>query len=501
MMKGEKQLLFHYCERDDRKVARMIREGKTDFVTGTGWALLDEFFIFMGEIGFFTVLGKVKGDGYDRIMVALVRLITTYSAKVLLGIGYLRQVTTLLFKDVGLLKRIGFSGVEIKEGICKRGKGKSRPMHRKILGDLLCRLTEKEVFGIFNGVIKNLAKKGYVGDDTFIMDASPLETTKLYENRGVKEVAESKWDRAKKQAVKIVKYVYGFKLGMIQGAKSRIPVSCIFSQIQVHDNNFTEALIKQAEKNIRRKIGLLLIDCGFLDGENLWWLHERGTNFITRARTNMQVSGQIRSFREDREGYGVYRRERAGTELVGVEGLTTYDQYGDEEHAKKATRKNFEPNPINGIMVVKYKGEEYSPGKEKVFITDLPVDEPFKILDKYGLRSLIENKGFRELKQGWFINKFPVKKEKAVRAHAVLTLLMYAVNLAYQTEKGQDAVTKGIRRLRREDFQSIHKMVVYAGDYFGIFDIEEYAVITRSPPKEFLRTDIQETRRRLRLGE
>ena len=94
-----------------------------------------------------------------------------------------------------------------------------------------------------------------------------------------------------------------------------------------------------------------------------------------------------------------------------------------------------------------------------------------------------------------------MKKEKAVRAHAVLTLLMYAVNLAYQTEKGQDAVTKGIRRLRREDFQSIHKMVAYAGDYFGIFDIEEYAVITRSPPKEFVRTGIQETRRRLGLKE
>ena len=57
----------------------------------------------------------------------------------------------------------------------------------------------------------------------------------------------------------------------------------------------------------------------------------------------MQVSEQIRSFREGREGYGVYRRERKGTELVGVEGLTTYDQYGDEEHAKKATSKNFEP--------------------------------------------------------------------------------------------------------------------------------------------------------------
>lgn len=152
-------------------------------------------------------------------------------------------------------------------------------------------------------------------------------------------------------------------------------------------------------------------------------------------------------------------------------------------------------------MVIKFRGKVYPPGKEKVFITDLPVDDPLLILDKYDLRSLIENQGFRELKQGWYINKFPVKKEKAVRAHAILTLLMYAINAAYQTEKAQDAVRIGIRRLRMEQFQSMYKIVVYSDCYFGIFDIEEYAVIARAPPRDFARTDSHETLRRLGLKE
>ena len=266
MRDEERQLLFRYHERDDREVARRIRAGETDFITGTGWALLDKFFIFLEEIGFYNVLREVKGEGYQRIMVALVGLLTTYSAKVLLGIAHLRQVPVFLFRDVGLLRRIGFTGTQIKEGICKRGKGKSKPMHRKILGDLLCRLTEDEVFRVFNGVIKNLSKKKYVRDDTFILDTSPLETTKLYENCGMKKVTERKWDSVKKKVIEIAKYIYGFKIGMIQGAESRIPVSCAFSQIQVHDNNFTEVLVKQAESNIGRKIKLLLIDCGFWMG-------------------------------------------------------------------------------------------------------------------------------------------------------------------------------------------------------------------------------------------
>ena len=140
----ERQLLFRYHKRNDREVARRIREGETDFITGTGWALLDKFFVFMEEIGFNDVLREVNGEGYQRIMVTLVRLLTTYSVKVLLGIAHLRQVPALLFRDVGLLKRIGFTATQIREGVCNRGRGKSRPIHRKILGDLLYRLAEDE---------------------------------------------------------------------------------------------------------------------------------------------------------------------------------------------------------------------------------------------------------------------------------------------------------------------------------------------------------------------
>jgi len=79
MKENEDQLLFHYHERNDREVARRIRAGQTDFVTGTGWALLDKFFIFLQEVGFYRVLEEVEGKGYQRIMVALIRLLTTYS--------------------------------------------------------------------------------------------------------------------------------------------------------------------------------------------------------------------------------------------------------------------------------------------------------------------------------------------------------------------------------------------------------------------------------------
>lgn len=44
--------------------------------------------------------------------------------------------------------------------------------------------------------------------------------------------------------------------------------------------------------------------------------------------------------------------------MVGIRGLTTYDQYGTPEHGRQANRRDFEPNMINAVVVRKWKGRE-----------------------------------------------------------------------------------------------------------------------------------------------
>ncbi|TET14690.1 MAG: hypothetical protein E3J77_04010 [Actinobacteria bacterium] len=150
-------------------------------------------------------------------------------------------------------------------------------------------------------------------------------------------------------------------------------------------------------------------------------------------------------------------------------------------------------------MVVKWNGNEYDLGHEKVFATSLDVTEPLKIIDNYSLRSLIENTVFRELKQGWNLAKLPMKKKSAIVSHTILTLLMYSLNACFQTKLGRALTNKGIRRLRDEDMSTIHKLIVFSGDYFAIFDVEEYSLIVRAPPKEFFRIDPDEAKKRLGL--
>jgi len=149
-------------------------------------------------------------------------------------------------------------------------------------------------------------------------------------------------------------------------------------------------------------------------------------------------------------------------------------------------------------MVLRWDRKDYRPGKEKVFLTNLPVSRPMEIIEQYDLRSEIENQGFRELKQGYHLLKYPQKTVAAVRAHVVLTLIIYSLVNAYKSEHGQRLAHLGIRRWRGKQMgQSIHKMIVYYEGIYGIVDVEELFYLMDMTPKELYRLKIKQLQREI----
>ena len=55
-------------------------------------------------------------------------------------------------------------------------------------------------------------------------------------------------------------------------------------------------------------------------------------------------------------------------------------------------------------------------------------------------RNRIENKGFRELKQGYNIGKFPLRTFNAVLFHVLFTLMIFNLVTAFKTEKGGNSL-------------------------------------------------------------
>jgi len=264
-------------------------------------------------------------------------------------------------------------------------------------------------------------------------------------------------------------------------------------KIQEHESQFTRELLHQGVANLGPGvIKILLIDRGFLDGLTLWQLkHQDGVDFVIPVKDGMHVKTDARAFlKEKPDGQLVIDAERLGqgptqtghVKLIGVTGLTSYDQYGDEAHQQRANRADFEGNPLNAVVVTEFEQHVYLPDKAKVFLTSLPVTDALAVLDLYGLRSLIENTLFRELKQGWFIGHFPKKTADAVRGHVFLTLTIFNLTNAYRPNIGHELVQRGIRRQRRA-WADTHHLIVFAGDYYAIFDIEEVFILLGRPPE------------------
>jgi hypothetical protein len=239
----------------------------------------------------------------------------------------------------------------------------------------------------------------------------------------------------------------------------------------------------------------VVFDKGFLDGTTLWWLDQQGIHFVVPAKTNMAVTAAARAQAAAGDELTVGRRvhtvrhgqgrqawtERLETEVVGITGLTTYDQYGTPEHASHANRRDFQANPINAVVVRKWPGKDYGPGGRTVFLTNAPVEQPLQPFDDDDDRSLIENCCIKAAKQQWDLGQPPQQSERAVRVHVVFTLLMFALATAYRLPcereaRGSEPV--GWQRWRRQLWeQSRDKVIVFAQGHYGIFHLAEYSLL------------------------
>ena len=480
--------------RNQHEVAKRLLAGEVAMVGGTGWAFVEPFLAFLGEVGFFEVL-RIDGARFIRQMAELSLLLLTYQVKVLLGLAGMNCVGQTLFRDRALLKLIGYTTVQWREGFCQRGTpDKQKPLHKNVLADAVEKLTAEEVSYILNESIKRLAAHELFAESRghFALEGSDLETTARFKGCGAKTVSETKWSRQEKKQIQIEKTVQGFTVLALYDGPLRLVVAATVVKINAHESSFTRELVRQGIANLGSGvIQVLLIDRGFLDGLTLWQIkHLDGVNFVIPVKDGMRVKTEARAFLDDPpDGQLLIAAERPGqgphlddhVKLIGVTGLTSYDQDGDEAHQRQAHRSDFEGNPINALVVTEFHQHVYSRDQAKVFLTSLPITDALAVLDLYDLRSLIENTLFRELKQGWCLGRFPKKTADAVRGHVFLTLTIFNLTKAYRTKAGQNLAKRGIRRQRRE-WQNGHHVLVFAGEFYAIFDIEEVFILLGRPP-------------------
>jgi hypothetical protein len=499
------RLCWQAARRDDSRVARrlynkQVVDGVYQLDEG---ALLDDFFYFLQELGVSDWLSEVQGIAVQREMVPFVQYLLLYSLKTLFGIESMHALPALLFSDEALMRLVGFNAYQVRHGVCQRGAARRQgsrttgPICPDALADNIVKLNLRHLEAWFNGVIRALATAGVFGVQvTGIVDATDLETTAQYEGCGqVTRTRKITDKRGKVHAIEVT--VYGWKLIVLIETRTKIPLAAKVVPIQTHETLSLRALVTQARTNLAGHVRLhkVVFDKGFLDGVDLWWLAQHDIRFVVPAKENMAVTVDAQAQAAAGEGITVGHRvhtvrhgygktawtERLATEVVGIAGLTSYDQYGTPEHGRHHHRRDFQPNPINAVVVRQWNGRDYGPGGKTVFLTNAPVDKPLRPFDDYDDRSLIENCCIKESKQQWSLKHPPQKTARAVRVHVLFTLLMFALATAYrlqceQADRGKEPV--GWQHWRRQLLeQTRDHVIVFAQHYYGIFHLAEYSLL------------------------
>ena len=262
------------------------------------------------------------------MMIPIARLVMTYQLKVLLGISSINLVPTKLFREVALLRLIGYTTIQMQTGFCQRGHLAVGPMHKNTLADAVERLTAEELEFLrgtrksakSNETAKRLATRGFFARSQghFALDATDLETTPKCVGAGRKTYREWKVVKEKgkgRKAVEVERLVYGFKVLIVYEVRLRLVVAAKVVGIQQHESRYTLTLVRQAVKNLGAGVlRVLLVDRGFLDGQDLWVLkHELGLDFVVPAKENMRITADAQGLcRREADGEQVFKEERAG---------------------------------------------------------------------------------------------------------------------------------------------------------------------------------------------
>jgi Transposase DDE domain len=376
------RLCWQAAHRDDTRVARRLyRKQVVDGVYRLDeGALLDDFFHSLRQLGVLDLMDGVQGKALQREMVPVVQYLVLYGLKTLFGIESMNALPALLFSDEARMPLVGFNAQQVRHGVCQRGAAKRQqprtegPICPDTLANNIVQLNLRDLAAWFNGTIRALARAGIFGAKvTGIVDATDLETTAAYEGCG--QVTRTRKITDKHGHVREIEVtVYGWKPIVLIDAMTKIPLAVKVVPIHEPEVLSMRALVTQARANLTgfTRLHKVVFDRGFLDGTDLWWLDHHGITFVVPAKDNMAVTVDARAQAAAGEGVTVGRRvhtmrhgqgksawtERQETEVVGIEGLTTYDQYGTPEHGRHHNRRDFEANPIHAVVVRQWHGRD-----------------------------------------------------------------------------------------------------------------------------------------------
>ncbi len=172
-------------------VRKMLKKGKYDDASLTGWGRLDELVAVMALFKVLDIFSELKVDVRESCEIPRWFINNSLALKLVLGERGINSIQDGMFKDPGVLKILGCTAREIREGFdADRNKEENKPCNVDSLRYSIEHTDPKEFEESFRKHRREVWKHKSLRTYTYIMDATKMVVHGDYAGAGTMTTTE-----------------------------------------------------------------------------------------------------------------------------------------------------------------------------------------------------------------------------------------------------------------------------------------------------------------------
>jgi len=465
------------------EVRRRLKDGRIDYLDLTSWSFQDRLLGFLIEERFFEWCGSSYPTPRERENIPIWFLLGCAIQMKLHRTAAFQRLEYIL-RSGSILTRVKFN-VGLKGGGFnhKNRGGREIPIDPDTARKFFTHTQASKVEEWHNTDVQKWLRRhrGYSDKEgIFILDPTliPLPDNPNYKEAALLPLdAEGNYVEVEKMSPaerKRFKYTRAYKLTLLLHY-SRPDEYFLFAG--GHLGRGDESGLKRGEELVdqfvsqmgKGVIRLLIMDREFIDGAMISRFKKKyGIDCLVPLKSNMHAL---------MDAWGIAK-------LEGVPWVV-YDEVKDE------TGKVVEVEEVAGVgeveswercevplFVVLVRTRKVD-GTEEIWALACTrsFEDPREARKLYTGRMQIEER-IDQIKNGWWVGSFTTPNFNADVVHVFFVLLTYSlIQLYLKATHQEELATKTIESLKQEERLGKDAVIIYAGKYFGVFDLDEYTEI------------------------
>lgn len=394
------------------------------------------------------------------------------------------------------LRLMMISGFNLEEIMRARSGGK-HIIDPETLSNHLNRISPESVQKAMVNHVKLLRRKKWIRGGVYVADAHEIIVPygRDYEKLG--RVGQK----------------YGYKLVIllnIQPDRERIVGFCL-DRLQTSERAMLKQILERIESQVcpvKKMIKVLILDRGYWGANFLLGLNSRyNIEIVTRARdANLDLVKDIEGLlKNEEQGWQEYREERSRIGAIrvkcrGLEELPVYNETSRQIGCMNAVVADEYDKA--GRRLVDEKGRLRP---RMYYITTMSTEaNPYKSRKYYLSRWVVENQGFRELTQRWYIDTLACRKFNAINSRIGFVLMLYNSERILRMKHPHDWREEK-DRLKTNGLKSLiggPSLVVYTRKWnLGILSVDEYRRLIIQSDRQAIYKDLCRTSKKKKTAE